>query len=193
MTKYFLFDCETGGKPETGTSLLTLYGMLLDYDLAVIDTIDLKIKPDSGVYMVEAKAMEVNKIDLYEHSKTAIAAAAAKTEFVDFICKHNLGRDKLIATGHNVAFDVAFGKKLIGAVEWKHQFSKKLLDTGSIAEFLCLTQLLPPSNKMDCSLVGLAKRFDFPFEGAHDAEFDCKLTLKVLKRLLALVKEGTKN
>lgn len=189
MTKYFLFDSETGGVPEKKTSLLTVYGMLLDQKFEISDTIDLKIKPDDGVYVIEPYAMTVNGIDLMKHDKEAIGAAEASHKFIDFITRNNIGTHKIIPVGHNVAFDIAFMKQLIGGTEWRRMFSKKAIDTASIAEFLCATGILPPSEEVDCSLAGLAARFDFSYAGAHDAEFDAKLTLKVLKKLQALVQE----
>lgn len=189
MTKYFLFDSETGGVPEKKTSLLTVYGMLLDQDFNILDTIDLKIKPDNEVYSVEPRAMKINGIDLMEHNKEAIASSEAAHKFIDFITRNNIGTQKIIPVGHNVAFDIAFLKQLIGGSEWRRMFSKKTIDTASIAEFLCTTGILPSSEEVDCSLAGLAARFDFSYVGAHNAEFDAKLTLNVLKKLQALVQE----
>ena len=124
---------------------------------------------------------------MLKHLEEAMPVSEAATVFVDFITRHNIGHQKIIPIGHNVSFDVAFMKKLVGARVWRKLFAKKVIDTASIAEFLCLTGVLPPSEEVDCSLGGLAKRFDFSYAGAHDAKFDKELTLKVLKRLMSLV------
>lgn len=186
MTKYFLFDCITGGRPEKHASLLTVHGMILDPHLQKQDVIDLKIKPNSGVYSIEPRAMHSNKIDLLKHDADAINETEAATLFVDFICRCNVSSTGIIPVGHNVAFDISFMKKLIGASTWRQQFSKKVIDVASIAEFFCLTQSLPASNKVDCSLKGLAKRFDIPYARISDAEGDAKLTLQILKHLMTL-------
>jgi len=190
--KYFVFDCETGGMPEKNTSLLTMNGSLLDAQLNVVATIGLKVKPADGVYRVQPQALNVNGIELGDHDDIAITEEAAAVKFIDFIRRHNLGGVPIIPVGHNVAFDVSFMKKLIGGNNWRQLFSKKVIDTASVAEFLCLTGVLPESARTDCSLQGLADLFDMSYVGAHNAEFDMVLTLNVLKKLISLVSERKK-
>lgn len=192
MTKYFLLDCETGGMPEKNASLLTMEGTLLNSNLEALDSISLKVKPGDGVFRIEPRAMEVNKINLSLHEKEAISESEAAEVLINFITRNNMGLSKIIPVGHNVAFDVSFMKKLVGTRNWKKMFSKKVIDTASIAEFLCLTGLLPSSEEVDCSLGGLATRFGHSYEGAHDARFDADLTLKILKNLIAITSERNK-
>jgi len=190
MKKYFLFDCETGGI-DRNTSLLTLFGMILDEKLTVQDTISLKIKPDDGVYHVKAAGLKVNKINLVEHEKEATTATEAAREFENFICKHSLGETKLIPTGHNLSLDVEFCKRnfLRGDQDegggWDKFFSYRSLDTATLAHGLILAGKLPED--LDCSLSSLAKYFEIDYSGAHNAEFDAKLTLAILIFLIKLM------
>jgi DNA polymerase III epsilon subunit-like protein len=190
VTKYFIVDCETTAPPHKNGTLLTVYADLLDENFKVIDSIDLKIRPDDGIYRVDPYSMQVNGIDLVKHHKKATKESKASGSLQDFICRNNMGQQRLVVIGHNVSFDISFLKRLITAKFWDQNFSRKVIDTGSIAEFLCLTGLLPNSEQMNCSLKGLAEHFGFSYDGAHEAKFDVQLTLNVLKRLLALVKES---
>jgi DNA polymerase III alpha subunit (gram-positive type) len=189
LTKYFLFDCEMGGTdPEM--SLLTLFGMVLDKHLGVTDTISLKIKPTNGRYVLSPYAMDVNKINIIEHDKDAIVISEAATEFYNFGFK-NGGHTKMVPAGHNLSLDIRFVKHHLLKDDnnpdghcWGRFFSHRRLDTASIALYLQITKQLPP--ELDCSLQSLAKHFGLSYDGAHNAEFDAKLTLNVLKKLIKL-------
>jgi DNA polymerase III alpha subunit (gram-positive type) len=192
--KYFLFDCETGGT-NPKTSLLTLFGLMLDHNLEILDSIDLKIRPDNGLYVVGASGMDVNKINIPEHDKVAINKSMAAKQFYDFCLKHTIGGHKdnrLIPTGHNLAFDIRFIKKNLLAANnldgdhWKVFFSYRQLDTATLAQGLILAKKLPED--LECSLGSLARYFNLDYSGAHNAQFDVELSLKVLKLLLELMK-----
>ena len=85
--KYFLFDTETGGVRKE-MSLLTLYGHILDENLRILDTIDLKIKPDDGIYHLSAQGLGVNNINILEHDRVAKPVSEVKTRFKNY----NIGR-----------------------------------------------------------------------------------------------------
>jgi len=190
MRKFFLFDVETGGK-NPKTSLLTLYGMVLNDQLEILDAIDLKIKPNNGLYSLTAEALSVHNIDLVAHDKVAVPEEQAAKEFYDFSCKHSLGVTKMIPAGHNLSLDIRFVKKHFLKTDnsegdcWGRFYSYRRLDTATIAHYMILTGKLPDT--LDCSLQSLATYFGFDYSKAHDAEFDAKLTLKILKKLIGLV------
>lgn len=191
MKKYFLFDCEMGGKSPK-TSLLTLYGMVLDQNLKLLDTIDLKIKPNNEIYHVTARAMEINKIDLIKHDSEAIPLHEAAKIFETFVCKQSLGKDKMIPAGHNLSLDIRFCKRNFLRAnnaegdDWNRFFSHRRVDTATLAHGLILAGKLP--SNLECSLSSLANYFELSYEGAHEAKFDAELTLEVLKHLIALMK-----
>jgi len=162
MKKYFLFDCETGGK-NPKTSLLTLYGMILDSNLNVTDSIDLRIKPNNGIYHVTARAMEINKIDLVRHNTEAVPVNEAAKLFVNFACKHSIGIDKMVPAGHNLSLDIRFCKRYLLKApnaegdDWNKFFGYRNLDTATLAHGLILAGKLP--SNLECSLSSLADRF----------------------------------
>jgi DNA polymerase III alpha subunit (gram-positive type) len=192
--KYFLFDCETGGvNPKS--SLLTVFGYMLDDKLNPIDKIDLVIKPDNGLYILTASSMAINKINIIEHDKVAIKKSEAIKVFNDFCCKHAITsqseKNRIIPAGHNLAFDIRYVKRNllkannVEGDDWKKFFSYRQLDTAATAQALILAQKLPED--LECSLASLAAHFNLDYTGAHNAEFDVELTLKILKLLLKLM------
>lgn len=190
MRKFFLFDCETGGK-NPKTSLLTLYGMVLNEKLELLDTIDLKIKPNNRLYNLTAEALSVNKIDIVAHDSVAILESQAANDFYDFVYKHSIGDARMIPAGHNLSLDISFVKKHLLKADnaegddWGKFFSYRRLDTATIAHYLILAGKLP--HELDCSLESLATHFGLSYAQAHDAKFDAELTLNVLKKLIGLV------
>ena len=111
---FLAFDCETGGL-GTEVSLLTSYLAVLDKDYKVTSELDLKVIPDDGIYRVQPKGMEVNKINLTELAQEAIPYKQAKKVLGSFLEKEykKNGKIKLIPIGQNVQFDVIFLKNSI--------------------------------------------------------------------------------
>lgn len=192
--KYFLFDIETGGL-KTDLSLLTLYGIVLDQNLKVLDAIDLKVHPHDGIYRVwadEGRGLSVNRINLVEHAKVAIPELQAMSDFRSFLCKHTglvglLGPapNPLTVIGHNVRMDVEFTKQHL-CRDWDLYFSRRHIDTASVAQFLQITGKLP--KEMVTSLSELVTHFKLAVDQntMHDAKVDTELTLAVFKRMIDL-------
>lgn len=187
--KYFLFDTETGGVRKE-MSLLTLYGHILDENLNILDTIDLKIKPDDGVYHLHAQGLEVNRINILEHDKVAKPISEVKTRFKNYICGWSLNQ-KLTPIGHNVRFDVKFLKTHL-LEDWDRYFDRRHIDTASIGKFLALTGIVPKLNTYSLSEMASAMLIDVDESKRHEASYDADLTLKVLQNMTHLVK-GTKK
>ena len=180
---YVALDTETGGIGED-KSLLTAYLAILDEDLNVIDELDLKTKPDDGVYRVVGEALRINKIDLATHDLEAITYKEAGTKIYDFLYKNNPGgKLKLIPVGHNVAFDIKF---LCEHTLSKKSFDKyvgyRCLDSGTISMFLMKTGRLP---QMNASLGTLAAHYGITFD-SHTAKGDTLATVAVMKEFLKL-------
>jgi DNA polymerase III epsilon subunit-like protein len=188
MRRYFLFDTETGGLDANSVSLFSLYGIILDEKLSLLDSIDLKIKPDNGHYHLDVEAMAVNKINIVEHHKNAITEKLAGTKLREFLFRNSgFASEKLIPSGHNIGrLDIPMGERLIGFEEWNRIFSRRTLDTGTIAQFFVLRGILPETN--NCSLKELCEHYRINYTNAHEAKTDVLLTLEVLK---ALVRDGT--
>jgi DNA polymerase III alpha subunit (gram-positive type) len=189
QTKFILLDTETGGLYPGVTSLLSLYALALDKNYCILDLLDLSMRPDSGIYSVDPRAMEVNKINLTEHSANAVEMSEAKEIFQSFLEDHSYGKtNKLMIMGHNPWFDVNFIKaNLVSPTEWEEYFTYKGIDTSVISLFLQDCGLLPPQLK--CNLTTLATYFGLDIENAHSAKADVLLCYAVHQRLMELVQD----
>lgn len=187
--KYFLFDTETGGIRKE-MSLLTLYGHILDDNLNILDTIDLKIKPDDGVYHVNAQGLEINRINIVEHDRIAKPLSEVKTRFKNYICGWSLNQ-KLTPIGHNVRFDVKFVKTHL-LEDWDRYFDRRHIDTASVGKFLALSGIVPKLQTYSLSEMAQALMIDVNEDSRHEAKFDADLTLNVLRNMTQLIKGRNK-
>jgi DNA polymerase III alpha subunit (gram-positive type) len=187
--KYFLFDTETGGIRKE-MSLLTLYGHILDDNLNILDTIDLKIKPDDGVYHVNAQGLEINRINIVEHDRIAKPLSEVKTRFKNYICGWSLNQ-KLTPIGHNVRFDVKFVKTHL-LEDWDRYFDRRHIDTASVGKFLALSGIVPKLKTYSLSEMAQALMIDVNEDSRHEAKFDADLTLNVLRNMTQLIKGRNK-
>lgn len=187
--KYFLFDTETGGIRKE-MSLLTLYGHILDDNLNILDTIDLKIKPDDGVYHVNAQGLEINRINIVEHDRIAKPLSEVKTRFKNYICGWSLNQ-KLTPIGHNVRFDVKFVKTHL-LEDWDRYFDRRHIDTASVGKFLALSGIVPKLKTYNLSEMAQALMIDVNEDSRHEARFDADLTLNVLRNMTQLIKGRNK-
>ena len=186
---YIALDIESGGVPFDVVSLLTLYIGFFDENLNFVDELDLKLKED--IYRITVQGMEINKIDLIEHDKTAIIYREAGTLVYNFLreCKGEC-EEKLIPVGHNVAGDIrAIKKNLISEGSWDNFVSYRVCDTCSIAQFLRLCGKLPET--LSCSTESLAEYFKTNLNvvgNLHEAKYDSLLAIENLKKLKELIK-----
>ena len=187
--KYFLFDTETGGIRKE-MSLLTLYGHILDDNLNILDTIDLKIKPDDGVYHVNAQGLEINRINIVEHDRIAKPLSEVKTRFKNYICGWSLNL-KLTPIGHNVRFDVKFVKTHL-LEDWDRYFDRRHIDTASVGKFLALSGIVPKLKTYSLSEMAQALMIEVNEDSRHEAKFDADLTLNVLRNMTQLIKGRNK-
>jgi DNA polymerase III alpha subunit (gram-positive type) len=182
--KYIAFDVESGGTTND-MSLLSVYFVVLGEDLKTIyGELDLKIKPNDGIYHVTAEALDVNKINLVEHDKEAITEGKASTLLYEFLEKHApSGSTKLTPLGHGIAHDIIFIKQHL-TKNFNKFVSYKYLDTGCVVQFLKLIGKVP--RDLGGSLKELAEYFDVDICVLHSAKDDTLLTIEVLKKICNL-------
>lgn len=196
--RYIAFDVETGGIGHD-KSLLTVYFQILDENLRPFEfqhtvrssSLYLAVKPNDGIYHVTAEALGINGINLKKHDQTAITAKEAGTLLYNFLkVASDDARIKLIPLGHHVWFDVEFVCKSIDSLmsknTWEHFCSYRVIDTGSIAQFLQAANKIPSS--VSGSLSSLARHFGIDSSGAHDAQADVDMTVGIYKKMIELVK-----
>jgi DNA polymerase III alpha subunit (gram-positive type) len=155
-----------------------------------LDTIDLKIKPDDGVYHVNAQGLEINKINIVEHDRIAKPLSEVKTRFKNYICGWSLNQ-KLTPIGHNVRFDVKFVKTHL-LEDWDRYFDRRHIDTASIGKFLALSGIVPKLKTYSLSEMAQALMIDVNEDSRHEAKFDADLTLNVLRNMTQLIKGSNK-
>lgn len=189
MTLYLPMDNETGGLADN-VSLLSTYLEVVDEQFNVIDSLELYVKPNDGVYLVEAGGLDINKIDLVRHDKIAITYSEAGQKLFHFLKKNSKdGEIKLIPVGKNVQFDVSgLQKHLLGKKTMDKFVSYRLLDITAIALGLQIKGKLPAD--LSLSLFSLGEYFCVLNQvagNAHEAKYDTKLTMLVFKQLLELM------
>jgi DNA polymerase III alpha subunit (gram-positive type) len=177
--QYLALDIETGGIGSDKT-LLTAYIALLDPNFDIVDDLSLNIKPDDGVYHLTAKGMEVNKINIVEHDKTAITYKQAGSVLYSFLSLSPILDNKLIPFGHGVAFDCKFLQDtIISPGSWEKFVSYRTLDTSPIARFLILTGKIPQCSG---SLQSLMETLGLKIEGDfHNAKTDVLASIELMK------------
>lgn len=175
-----------GGR-ELKYSLLTAYFMVTDENFKILGDLDLKIKPDDGVYVVSGQGMSVNKINLQEHDKVAMPYKQAKPLLYNFLKKYG-EKSRLTPVGHGVKGDIAHILNTIASEgSWEQFCTYHYIDTSVVLQFLRACGKMP----MDCdgSVEALGKYFDVSGEtpNYHEASFDTNQTALVFQKMIALV------
>jgi hypothetical protein len=186
---YLATDAESGGVAE-GVSLLTAWFGIYDTDGILLDELDLCVKPENGIYHLEAEGMEVNKIDLIQHDKAAVTYKQAGQTLYAFLKKWSKdGAEKLMPVGHNLYGDVDwYCKFLLSQGSWKKFVSYRLRDTGSFGSGLKDAGILPHS--ISGGLGAFLEFFDIVNEAPHTAKGDGMATMKLWLALVNAAKGG---
>lgn len=180
--RYIVLDTETGGI-GLDKSLLTAYFEVVTRDFSPWATCFLRLKPDDDVYRVSAEGLEVNKINLVEHNKTAVTYKQGGTHLYEFLkTASEGGKIKLIPTGHGMSGDLDhIFDKLVKRSTWETFVSYRRLDTSVLCNFLRLTGYLPET--VSGGLENLAEFFGFDKQNVHTADGDVKLIIKCLESM----------
>jgi len=190
------FDTETGGL-EVKYALLTLYFAVYDKDFNFLEDLELYTGPSRNVadYMIQPKAMEINKIDLDAHVK--------REDFLDYKqcgkkltkwCedlkeKYKPGRSRLfLPVTQNGHFDIKFiTHYLMSPEEWEEYFHHNVRDTLGNAVFLRDAGLWPDRVG---PLGTQVDHLDLKMGDAHVAKDDVHMTVRVYKKQLELLRNA---
>ena len=174
-----------GGLEKEQYSLLTSYLLATDDNFNVIAELDLRLKPNDGIYKVCGEAMSVNKIDLAVHDRLAITYTEGATKLYNWLkTLTEDGKIKATVVGHGVYGDVEWIiYHLISRGSWEKFTSYRKLDTSAVCQFLKSCSMFPED--VSGSLTSLAKYFNIPVDEnkAHDAKYDTELTFQVFMKL----------
>ena len=183
--KYLILDTESGSR-HTSSTLLTAYFEVTDAQFNILGDLYLEVKPEQDEhYIVDARGLAVNKINLVEHDKVAIVCKQAKPLLYNFLKKYSID-ERLTPVGHGVLGDInRVIACLISAGSWEQFCTYHYLDTSVVLQFLRACGKMP----LDCdgSVSALADYFGIEHGGIlHDARVDARLTAEVLKKFVEL-------
>ena len=134
MTRYLVFDTETGGLDPLAHDLLSM-GLVASEDGQILDSLEILIRHEP--YRVSAGGMKVNRIDLVKHHAAALEPAEALRVFDEFCTKH-FGSAPITLVGHNIAFDQGFLGTFLRSQgrELEPRFNHRSIDTHAAAAVL---------------------------------------------------------
>jgi DNA polymerase-3 subunit alpha len=185
MSEHFLTtDSETGGMTAKKQTLLTCYFAVMDENKAILDDLQLKLKPKAGKgYVCDARALEVTGINLTEHDREAIPLEQGQELLREFLIK-NTKNGRLKPLGQNVDFDLNFyWENLMPQAEWYQYCTEDVEDTLKIArELKKAKKLALPSLKLGV----MCDHFTIPLANSHSEKDDAIATALLHSRLVAL-------
>ena len=183
---YLGIDTEHGGFHKDST-LLDVYLSHYDKDFNQLNKLSLKLKPDDGVYIVNGEALNVNKIDIAKHDKTAFTYTQGRKKVGEFLFEaHKANKGRLMVIGHCVGGDIEIVKNTLSNDKtWNQFLDYHTLDTVSIAKFLMDVGILPHGK---LSLESLCKFFAITNKAAHTAKGDVMATVDLYKTMVYLLR-----
>lgn len=191
---YIAFDLETGGVNAKINPILTGYFLLLDDNLEAIADLSLKVCPEAPFDVVEPEALAVSGIDLEKHLKdpNTVSRDEASKKLKDFISAHKEKKNQRIKiVGYNINFDIKMiTEQLMPQEEWEALTHYTNIDVLQTVNFLKLSDVFPDRVG---KLSTVVEHLGLPLLKAHDAEFDVKMTVEVLKKLKTMVKEKMRS
>lgn len=189
-----VIDCETTGLRPHYNDLIQICILPLDSDMKPLKTVTpfyqhmKAARPEN----VDAKALEVNKIDFFHLQQTAFDPDKVADIFDDWFQKLKLPFGKKIQPlAQNWAFDREFIIDWLGVTAFESYFDRRYRDTMSTALFL--NDVADTHNEPypfpKCSLKYIASQLKLDYSGAHDAMIDCMITAEAY-RLMTRMKVG---
>lgn len=189
--KYLFLDAEFGGI-GLEKSILSAYFTIVDKEFNTIDSLDLLIKPDDGVYHVTAESLNITKINLIEHDNVAITYKQAGTALYQFLDRNKF-EHRLTCVGNGIQGDINhITDKLISCSNWDKFVSKISIDMCGISKFLQFSNKLP--SDLSISLDSLRNYFNIQINGkSHNAKVDVLVGIEVFKNLKMLTFDDVFN
>ena len=182
--KRLVIDTETTGLSPNIHKTLTVGMLLVDVEhdfLEILNSNHIFIKQNNCA--VDPEAIEVNKINLEEHNKTAVEPKLACRQINNFIDKNELHETTLL--GHNISFDKGFIRELFHQGNSIPKLNPVYIDTMHLWNRLKYRGIIPWS--FNSKLGTLAQYFKINHTKSHDALADCHITAKVYQNLLKLI------
>jgi DNA polymerase III subunit epsilon len=190
MSSLLVVDTETGGTDPGTHSILSLAGVVFT-DGAITEQFEILIV--ESVLSVTSNALQVNRIDLREHSARGVSPHRAVGELKEFLIDHFAAElrsgEKVTLAGHNINFDIGFMRRLfrLADASFEELFSYRVLDTVSVLRYLALAGLVPPHCvAADAAFAHFG--ITVPEGERHTALGDAKATALLLEKLIRIAR-----
>lgn len=181
--KILFIDTETGGLDPNFHSLLSVaFAVWENYEIK--DAIEVMI--NDGILNVSEKALEINGINIEQHSIIAKKPSDAILDMEIFFKNHFDENEKIILCGHNILFDINFFKTFWNKHKgnYNNRFSHRYVDTASILFFLTVAGKLPNESN---SSQNAFNHFKIQVNNRHSALGDVLATSELFNKLLYLI------
>lgn len=185
---YLFIDTETGGV-TTDHSLLSVSAIATDKRFNIINVDEhpsgITILIKSPKYVVNAKALSINKIDLILHDQLAVPMAEARLRLLSYLDKALCMTNKraFVVAGHNVEFDRKFvTAHLLTTDDWEKYMTYPVLDTAVIARFMNAIGL----HDRGYSLSHLVSSFSPDYQAGvmHNSHNDTLATIELARQMV---------
>ena len=179
--RFLIIDSETSGLDPQLHSILSLAAIVWEDGTSVAE-LNCYIREPQIV--VDSESMRVNNLDLCFVQEQGLNPEVAVQRLLAFLATHFPVRPIILA-GHNVQFDVSFLKRLfrLANADYGATFSHRVLDTGSVSQFLRIAAGLPlktPSSSEAFELFHIV----VPDSARHTAIGDARATAQLLTELI---------
>ncbi len=179
-------DCETGGLDAQRDALLSI-GLVHWSDGEIKNQSEVLVQPEGR--NVEPKALQVNRINMAVHRRTAISRREAGERMYRLVrawFPWSNEKDRIILAGHNIGFDIAFTRSLFNDY-WTKLVVPRSVDTSSLLILLEHAGRIPPETSY--SLDRAIRLFGLQIEDhlRHTALGDAKVTAELYTKLVGLI------
>jgi DNA polymerase III epsilon subunit-like protein len=183
---WFVIDVETGGLDPQRHAILTLGLAVLDTASGQIAALELPINDPHGD--VTEEALRKNRLDPVQVRRTGLSPEEAVSRLEEFILPHLQAGQKAVLAGHNVAFDIAFLRRLyrLAAAEddFNARYGYRAVDLHSAYMLLAEAGLVPWLPRASLDAIALSLGVPQDPDRRHTALGDAITTARCLWELL---------
>ena len=178
-------DTESGGI-GLEYSLLSINFSIIDDNCEIVESLDLKLKPDPingrSEYFVQAEALRVNKINLAQHDLEAISYKESKSVIYKWLEKTTKEYGNFTVFGQKVERDVELiTRYTISENSWYNFVDRRVIDTISLGKYAQLIGLIPETQSLSLSKITDYLGVEVDENRIHDAQYDVMLGAQYLK------------
>ncbi|MEO6729828.1 MAG: 3'-5' exonuclease [Ferruginibacter sp.] len=186
--KILFIDTETGGLDPFVNSLLSI-AFVVWQNFNIIDTKEIFI--NDGILNVTSQALEINGIDIVNHSNISVTPEIAINQIESFLELHFEKDEKITLGGHNINFDVNFFKHFLSKNHYTYhkRFSHRIVDTATILYYLYLGGKIKQKTISSTEAFNI---FGIVVNKRHSAIGDAIATAELFTILLRIISNNAK-